>query len=113
MKKILITEGTGFIGSALTRELLEKSYQVIVYDNFSWGKRENLPVQNDSLVIVNGDTLDTSKLNRVMKQYKPEAVFHLAAIHFIPYCNDHPLETLRNNVEGTESVLLACRKGAL
>src|SRR6266540_5040389 len=104
----LVTGGAGFIGSELVRQLLDEGQKVIVYDNLSFGRRSNLP-PSKNLRLVKGDLVDTGKLHAVLKQWKPHTVFHLAALHFIPYCNSHPQETVRVNVEGTESVLQACR----
>lgn len=111
--KVLVTGGAGFIGSCLVSDLLGDDEQVLVYDNFSTGKRSFLSAGNARLQIVEGDIVDHAHLVQVMQDWAPSVVFHLAAIHFIPYCNAHPMETLRINVEGTQSVLVACRKAGV
>ena len=106
----LVTGGAGFIGSELVRQLLEDGEKVIVYDNFSFGRRSNLP-EHKNLEVVEGDIVDIEGLQRAFDKYSPSKVFHLAALHFIPYCIKHPQETIRVNVEGTLNVLEACKKG--
>lgn len=109
-KKVsLVTGGAGFIGSELVLQLLDDDHKVIVYDNFSFGHRSNLPDQGDRLQIVEGDILDLDKLEKVFKDNEPNYVFHLAALHFIPYCISNPQETIRVNVEGTVNVLEAMK----
>ena len=107
-KTALVTGGAGFIGSELVNQLLEKQYDVIVYDNFSFGKHKNLP-QNSSLTVVEGDLRNAAKLKSTFVQHKPTFVFHMAALHFIPYCIANPQETIQVNVEGTLNVLEACK----
>ena len=109
-KTSLVTGGAGFIGSELVRQLLEDNEEVIVYDNFSFGRRSNLP-DSDSVQVIKGDLIDPDKLKEVVKTYSPTKVFHLAAIHFIPYCIKNPQEAIRVNVEGTLNVLEACKNG--
>ena len=109
--KILVTGGAGFIGSCLVKNLLLKRFKVLVYDNFFTGKFENLPKSNESyLTIVEGDIIDQEKLSDSLEKFQPSLVFHLAGLHYIPYCNKHPLETLRVNVEGTQSILEVCKR---
>lgn len=108
-KTALVTGGAGFIGSELVSQLLEKQYSVIVYDNFSFGKHDNLP-QNNSVNIVAGDLRDADLINATFSKYKPTYIFHMAALHFIPYCIANPQETIQVNVEGTLNVLEACKK---
>ena len=108
MDKILITGGAGFIGSAITRTFLEAGIKVIVYDNFSYGKKEFLP-EDDLLTVVEGDLNDTDLLKKTISEYTPAYVCHMAAMHFIPHCNANPTKALMTNTVGTESVLEACK----
>lgn len=107
--RALITGGAGFVGSALTRLLVARGWNVLVYDHLRPGKREFLPEGSANVTLVQADILDEAQLTTTVQAFAPQIVFHLAAIHYIPYCNANPLETLRVNVEGTESVLRACR----
>ncbi len=103
--RIFITGGAGFIGSHTVDACLAKGHTVFVYDNFSVGQREHLPEEGENLTIVEGDILDEGKLKSALESFSPTHVLHLAAIHFIPYCNEHPLEAIDVNIKGTEQVL--------
>jgi UDP-glucose 4-epimerase len=109
LRRALVTGGAGFVGSALVRLLADNDWQVTVYDALKPGKVEFLPKDAPHVELVVGDILDEANLTQVLADVAPEVVFHLAAIHYIPYCNAHPLEAIRVNVEGTESVFRACR----
>ena len=60
--KILITGGAGFIGSHLVDSLAAEDARVTVYDNFSFGKTDNLGKSKNKIRIINGDILDLPKL---------------------------------------------------
>jgi UDP-glucose 4-epimerase len=53
---------------------------------------------------------DAASVEALLRDHRPAAVFHLAALHFIPYCNAHPEEALGVNVGGTRALLRACRQ---
>lgn len=103
-----ITGGAGFVGSSLVRELSAQGWQITVYDKLAPGRAAFLPADDPRVELVVGDVLDEEQLGAALGARKPDVVFHLAALHYIPYCNAHPLETLRVNVEGTHAVLRAC-----
>jgi UDP-glucose 4-epimerase len=105
MMRCLVTGGCGFVGSALVRRLLAESCEVVVVDDFSRGSRENLGPDQDRVAVIEQDV--TSSLSRIFSSFQPEAVFHLAALHFIPDCDADPARCLRVNVDGTRSVLKA------
>jgi len=107
LKKIFITGGAGFIGSAIVRKLINNGYKVIIYDNLSYGKRHFLP-KTDSLVFIEGNINETDNLRKAIIDSNPYCLYHLAAIHFIPDCNSNPSKALEINTVGTESVLNAC-----
>jgi UDP-glucose 4-epimerase len=106
---ILVTGGAGFIGSALCRAFLDAGRRVVVFDNLSFGKRAHLP-DHKALHFVEGDLRDAAAVRRLIQEHAPQVVCHLAALHFIPYCNAHPEETIEVNVAGTRALLDACRE---
>ena len=107
-KNIVVTGGAGFIGSALTRELLKREANVIVYDNFLYGTKSNLAEVEDRIEMVNGDVLSW-KIYDALKRFKVDYVFHLAAEPYIPKCYDNPEKFFDVNVKGTMNVLSACK----
>lgn len=105
--KILITGGAGFIGSAIVPAFQKQGDEVFVLDNLSFGSRKFIDVKDDHFFKV--DIRDATKLNDAIQGIDPEVVIHLAAIHFIPYCNDHPFEAADTNIRGTLNLLGTCR----
>jgi UDP-glucose 4-epimerase len=110
--KVVITGGAGFIGSHLTEEMLRRGYQVIVIDNLSTGRKENLGhlKGDENLKVVITDINDTAGI----KQYFTgvDYVFHLAALADIVPSIVNPVSYHRANVDGTLSVLEAVREMA-
>lgn len=104
---ILITGGAGFIGSNLCDELLRQGHEVTVYDNFSDGKMENLPIKHKKLEVVKGDILDFKLLQRVMDN--KTWVFHMAAMSRIQPSITDPKLAVESNMVGTFNVLEAAR----
>jgi UDP-glucose 4-epimerase len=103
----LVTGGAGFIGSHITDRLLADGYRVRVLDNFSTGKRENLPESND-LEIITGDVGSFDDVHKAMKDV--ELVFHEAAIASVPKTIQDPIGSQRTNYQGTLNVLEAARQ---
>lgn len=101
---ILVAGGAGFIGHQLVRMLLENpQHQITVIDNFSFGDRSLLPI-SPHLEILPFDLRNRKEVFEVLKGRSFDAAYHLAAIHFIPYCNEHPDEALETNVWGTKNI---------
>lgn len=101
--KTLITGGAGFIGSAIVPELQGKGHEIFVLDNLSFGSRDFIDVKDDHFFLA--DIRNRNEVNRAVKIIQPDIIVHLAAIHFIPYCNKHPFESADTNIRGTMNVL--------
>ena len=109
MKKVVVTGGAGFIGSHLSGKLAEGDYQVIILDDLSTGKMENveLLLKKDNVKLVKGSITDLPLLKEVFQgvQY----VFHLAAIASVPWSIKDPQLSHEVNATGTLKVLLAAK----
>jgi UDP-glucose 4-epimerase len=107
--KYLVTGGAGFIGSHISRTLLEQGKTVRVFDNFSSGKRENL--QGLDVEIVEGDLRDEDAVANAVKGM--EVVFHEAAFVSVPESMEKPQECLDVNVTGTSVLFESARRAGV
>ena len=106
--RALVTGGAGFIGSNLVDALIQRGDEVVVIDDISTGKRENLEQAGAAGArLVEADIRDRAALAEVFADFRPEAVFHLAAqIDVRRSVSDTPLDAAIN-VIGTINVLEA------
>ena len=106
LRKVTVIGGAGFIGSHLVELLIETGFFPVVIDNFSTGKRSNLPPSG--VDIRDYDiTEDPKRLAGIIKG--SECVFHLAALTSVQESLDHPDRYTNVNVVGTANVLEACK----
>ena len=107
MKTYIVTGGAGFIGSHLTDRLLADGHRVIVIDDFSLGKKENLP-KHENLILIEKSVTDD--LRTALKKYLPiAAVFHEAALPRVQFSIAYPWESHVANADGTLNMLLIAR----
>jgi UDP-glucose 4-epimerase len=114
VERVLVTGGAGFIGSHLVDLLVDSGASVLVVDDFRLGRHEHLEraASTGRLTVVEADIQGPAYL-RPVAEFGPDAVFHMAALHFIPYCNAHPQEALDVNVLGLDAVIRAVRTAPL
>ena len=104
-KRILVTGGTGSLGSALIKRLLKFDIKVIrVYSRDEWKQvmmRQEIPDKRLRFLI--GDVRDKERLNRALEGI--DIVFHTAALKHVPVAEYNPFEFIKTNVTGTQNVL--------
>tara|TARA_B100000965_G_scaffold390175_1_gene396718 strand:+ start:1018 stop:1998 length:981 start_codon:yes stop_codon:yes gene_type:complete len=107
MVKYIITGGAGFIGSHLVEELVKKKGKVIILDNLSTGRFENIKKFRNKIKFLK---CDISKKGKWIKEFKGKCyVFHLAALADIVPSIKNPEKYFQSNVEGTLNILEACK----
>lgn len=106
MNKILITGGAGFIGSHLVNRLIGDGRQVVVVDNLSSGRKENInPKAKFYKADVRGKTICG-----IFEKENPKVVFHLAAQPLVEEAFKNPFNAIETNIMGTVNVLEICRQ---
>jgi nucleoside-diphosphate-sugar epimerase len=105
--RYLVTGGAGFIGSNTVDELVRRGHSVVVLDDLSSGKEENLAEVRSKITFMKGSITDLEAVQKAMHQ--AEYVLHLAARTSVPRSVKDPIETNRINVDGTLNVLVAAR----
>lgn len=105
--KAVITGGAGFIGSHLSDHLVAQGHEVIVLDDLSTGSLSNVSQLQDSPAFrfVQGNILDRDLVDELVAE--ADTVFHLAAAVGVYNIVDKPLQSLRTNLHGTETVVEA------
>ena len=106
--KYVVTGGAGFIGSHITKKLVERGDVVTVIDNMNTGKEKNLEPVIDKISFVKGDVLDIELLEGITKNV--DGVFHQAALASVQDSFNEPDEYHNVNVNGTENVLKLSKK---
>ena len=107
MKTVLVTGGAGFIGSNLADALLAQNYRVVILDNLSTGKKENVPAK---AIFCQADVRRKSEVDAIFKKYTPDVVFHIAGQASTISSFMDPSADTQVNFIGTMNVVLSCLK---
>lgn len=108
MTKAIVTGGAGFIGSNLVEALIQKGWEVVVIDDLSGGKKENLNPKAEF------HQVDIQNLDAIRPLFKgADYVFHLAALPRVQYSIEKPVETHNVNITGTMNVLIAAQEAGV
>ncbi|MBN2367812.1 SDR family oxidoreductase [Candidatus Woesearchaeota archaeon] len=105
--KYVVTGGAGFIGSHIVERLSDQDKEVVIIDNLSTGKKENLKGFIDKVKFIQGDILNSELLKEIISEN--DIIFHQAALPSVARSVENPILSNRINVEGTLNVLTAAR----
>ncbi len=106
--RYLVTGGAGFIGSNTVDELVRRGHSVVVLDDLSSSKEENLAESRNKITFIKGSIADIEVVRKAM--HEAEYVLHLAARTSVPRSVKDPIETNKINIDGTLNVLVAAKE---
>ncbi len=106
MESVLVTGGAGFIGSNISEALLLRGYRVVVLDDLSTGKMENvLEIQeSDNMKFIHGSILDGGLLRSIIKSENISLISHQAAVPSVSKSVKDPIKTIDVNITGTTNL---------
>ena len=111
LKKVVITGGAGFIGSNLTKKLIDNDAEkILIIDDFSTGKMSNIErfLDDDKISLIDKRVEDCDDLDILISGY--DFCFHLAAGVGVQYIMDNVSKALLTNIEGTHKIIESCKK---
>ena len=105
--KVLITGAAGFIGSQLAYRLWKEGKELVLIDNFSYGKMDNLVFEEHdfSNEVIKMDIRDKEKIEELFSKQKIDYVYNIAGIAPLPDCQTDPCEAIDVNVNGLVNIL--------
>ena len=110
-KKVFVTGANGFLGSHLTKSLIKYGLEpvVLIYEDNPAGlfEKENLSAKTQ---VVRGDVRNFKLMSEILRDFKIDTIFHLAAQSIVDQAVDAPIETLEVNIQGTWNILESARK---
>ena len=114
MATILVTGGSGYIGSHTVLELLNRNYEVVVVDNFVNSSFESLrrvqKITGKTVTFYETDIRDEAKMEEIFSKHAIDAVIHFAALKAVGESCKIPLKYYENNISGTVSLLKVMEK---
>jgi len=111
---ILVTGGTGFIGSHTVVELIDKGHDVVIIDNLSNSNKSVIDaieqITGTKVAFIKADLLDIEAIDDTFKKYQIDAVIHFAGLKAVGEAEQQPLKYYRNNVEGSLNLISTMQK---
>ena len=103
-RRVLVTGGSGYIGSVVVRDMIERGYEVAVFDNLERGHRCNVP---NTVKLIVGDLRNFDEVKTAVDEVRPDAVLHFAAYALVGESMSDPMKYFDNNVKGGVNLLKA------
>lgn len=106
--RLLVTGGTGFIGSELLSKLQDIGHDLCSIERNNTIRSNKKIIENRRYQIKQGDITNASQLSQVIREVQPDTVIHLAALSSVQYSYNHPIEYIESNLVGTVNLAEAC-----
>lgn len=107
--KYLIIGGAGYVGQELVRLLTDKDADVVVLDAFKHGNKASFIERFPEVEYIEADISEGEAVSSTVQRIKPDIIYLLAAIHYIPYCISHPDEVVATNIQGLQNTIDAIK----